>query len=106
MSEGVASRDVIYQQCPCCTSVKLCCYAFELLLTRGVIDLKFDISLFLSHALPMIINFDHPCAEVDPDSEIMLRTEPLVCELHEQTTFSDARVSNDDVLEQKRIGHR
>jgi hypothetical protein len=54
----------------------------------------------------MIIDFDHARTEIHPDGEIMLRTEPLICELHEETTFSHARVTYDDVLEQKRIGHR
>jgi hypothetical protein len=106
VSEGIPSRDIVHQQRPCCTSVKLCCYAFELLLTRGVIDLKFDISLFFSHSISVIINFDHPRTEINPDREIMLCAEPLICELHEKTTFSHARVTDDDVLEQKRIRHR
>jgi hypothetical protein len=54
----------------------------------------------------MIIDFDHPCTEIDPDGEIVLRAEPFVGELHEETTFSHTRVTYDDVLEQKRIRHR
>jgi hypothetical protein len=54
----------------------------------------------------VIINFDHPRSEIHPDREIMLRAEPFICELHQKTTFSHTRVTDDDVLEQKRIRHR
>ena len=53
----------------------------------------------------MIIDFDHPGSKIDSYCQIMLSAEPFVCKLHEETTFSHAGVTYDDVFEQNRIGH-
>ena len=45
----------------------------------------------------LVVNVNHPRAELDPDGEVVHLLEPLVRELQQQTGLADARVTNDDV---------
>jgi len=65
-------------------------------LTSRVPDLQLDI--FLS-------DLDSARAEFNSNGQVVLLAEALVCELEEETGFTDACVTNDDVLEKVCVGH-
>ena len=66
-------------------SVVATSYAFEWLLTSRVPDLQFYV---------FVINFNRTTAKLDSDCQIVLLPEALVCELKQQTWFSDTYMNN------------
>lgn len=105
MSECIATSYVVYQQSAGCTSVKLCGDTLELLLAGSVVYLELDIPLLASVFLAMVFNFDHSRSEVNSDCQVVLRSEAFIHELHEEARFADRGISNNDVLEEKRVRH-
>lgn len=67
--------------------------------------MQLDVPLLPIVLLPMVLEFDHSCPEVDTDREVMLRTEALVCELHEEARFAHGGIPDDDVFEEEGVGH-
>ena len=80
MSEGVTTCDVIDEEGTSSTAVVRACDALERLLTSGVPNLQLDIFL---------LDLDGTSAELDTNCQIVLLTEPLVCELKQQTRLAD-----------------
>lgn len=54
---------------------------------------------------PSVFDFDHPCAEVNSDCEVVLGPEALVGELHKEAGLANTSVSDDNVFKQERVGH-
>ncbi len=62
----------------------------------SVPDLKFDL---------FGIDGDHARAELDANSDIVDRQEPLVCELEQKTGLAHGGVADYDVFEQESVDH-
>lgn len=89
------ARHVVHQQSARCSSIIRPRDRPEALLPRSIPDLQLDL---------LAVDRDHPRAEFDADGEVVDRLEALVRELEEEAGLADARVADDDVLEEVAVG--
>ena len=80
MSERVASRYVINEEGARCTAIIRSCDALERLLAGRVPNLQLDV---------LLLDLDRAGTKLDANGQVVLLTEPLVCELEEQAGLAD-----------------
>lgn len=80
MCERVASRYVINEEGARRTAIIRPCDALERLLAGRVPNLQFDV---------LLLDLDRAGSKLDANGQVVLLTEPLICELEEQAGLAD-----------------